>query len=156
MKISLRPYAQSEFEKSAEIREISSPESRADWKHRVEKSGLWVDHFLHLAIDRDGILVGDLQIRHCSQSMPDGVIEIGIDIAEDERGKGIGTQTLILATEKFLGEDFHRMSGSTSVDNLAMIRAFQKAGWSYEGRLKSLFRSEEGYKDYESFSKTRS
>lgn len=154
MNLLLRPLAAQEFEISTEIREIKSSEALMNWQLSVERSGTWDDHYLHLAIDLDGSVVGVLQIRHCPKTMPAGVLELGIDIAHNQRGRGIATQALALAAEKFLQDSYHRLSGSTSAENRAMIRAFEKADWCHEGTLKSLFKEDGKLVDYESFSKT--
>ena len=152
MNISLRAYRSQEFEKAAKIRQITNLDHLDRWRSRMEKSGTWDDHYLHLAIDVDGELVGDLQVRHCSQAMPDGVLELGLELASEMQGKGIGTEVLKLAAEKFFAEGAHRISGSTDQSNKAMIRAFQKAGWIHEGTLRGLFNENGKFHDYESYS----
>jgi RimJ/RimL family protein N-acetyltransferase len=99
-------------------------------------------------------LIGDIQLRHCDKSMPDGSGHIGLDIAPDERGKGAGTAALNLAWAWALENGFHRLEGSTSEENIAMQKAFKKAGWEYEGRLKKLFVQDGVAIDYLSFAKT--
>ena len=70
MTVSLRPYKADEFEQSLVARGIEDEESRERWRRNFEGSGTWVDHYLHLAIDIDGVLVGDLQLRRCFATMP--------------------------------------------------------------------------------------
>ena len=86
--------------------------------------------------------------------MPDGSGHIGLDIAPDERGKGAGTAALNLAWAWALENGFHRLEGSTSEENIAMQKAFKKAGWEYEGRLKKLFVQDGVAIDFLSFAKT--
>lgn len=150
--IALRAYRDSEFERAAEIREIKGEEARERWRGRMARSGAWDDHYFHLAITEDDVLIGDLQVRHCGQAMPDGALELGLELAPECRGKGIGTQVLNLATEKFFGEGAHRISGSTEIENVAMIRAFEKAGWVKEGILRGLFNDNGKLIDYVSYS----
>ena len=154
MNIELRPYRADEFERAAEIRQINDIEHLERWRKRMENSGKWDDHYLHLAIEVDGELAGDLQVRHCKQAMPDGVLELGLELATELQGKGIGTEVLKLAAERFFAEGVHRISGSTDVSNKAMIRAFEKAGWVYEGTLHGLFNENGKLYDYKSFSIT--
>lgn len=154
MNIELRPYRADEFERATQIRQITNPEHQDRWRSRMEKSGSWDDHYFHLAIDVDGELVGDLQVRHCNQAMPDGVLELGLELASEVQGKGIGTEVLKLAAEKFFAEGAHRISGSTDQSNKAMIRAFEKAGWVHEGTLRGLFKEAGTLHDYESYSVT--
>ena len=115
MNIQLRPYRADEYERAAEIRQINDIEHLERWRKRMENSGKWDDHYLHLAIEVDGELAGDLQVRHCKQAMPDGVLELGLELATEMQGKGIGTEVLKLAAERFFAEGVHRISGSTDV-----------------------------------------
>lgn len=152
MNIELRSYRADEFERAAEIRKITNPEHQERWRKRMEKSGTWDDHYFHLAIAVDGVLAGDLQVRHCGQAMPDGVLELGLELAPEMQGKGIGTKVLKLAAEKFFADGAHRISGSTDQQNNAMIRAFEKAGWVHEGTLRGLFIEDGKMHDHESYS----
>jgi len=47
-----------------------------------------------------------------------------------------------------------RLEGSTDAANVAMRRAFEKAGWSFEGTMKNLFLENSVGHDYLSFAKT--
>ena len=105
MSVKLRPYLQSEFERACEIREISSPESNERFKLRFEKAGDWFDHYSHLAIEKDGVLVGDFQLRKYEKTMPDGCWEMGLELLQDDRGKGFGTEALFL--EKDVPVDYY-------------------------------------------------
>lgn len=154
--MNLRPYRVDEFERSVEIRNLKGIESLARWRARFEKSGTWDDHYLHLAITKGNLLVGDLQLRHCKYTMPEGVLEIGIEIDPVYQRQGIGSETLKLAATKFFAEGAHRISGSTETSNRAMVGAFEKAGWVHEGTLRGLFRQDHELVDYESYATTRS
>lgn len=155
MLVSLRPYKLEEFERSVQIRNLTNSDSIYRWKERIKSSGTWDDHYLHLAIVLNDELVGDLQLRHCSYVMPEGALEIGIELDTKYQGKGIGTEALKLASAKFLEEEVHRISGSTAKTNMAMIRAFEKAGWLHEGTLRGLFIQDGKLVDYESYSITK-
>jgi RimJ/RimL family protein N-acetyltransferase len=155
MSVVLRPYLQSEFERACEIREISSPESRERFKLRFEKAGEWFDHYLHLAIENDGVLVGDFQLRKCEKTMPDGCWEMGLELLQDDRGKGIGTEALIAGTQYAFANGCHRLQGSTEESNVAMRKAFEKAGWKFEGVQKALFLEKDVPVDYYSYAVTK-
>jgi len=150
----MRPYRAEEFECACQVRGLNTPEAQARFKDRFASSGDWVDHYLHFALVQNGLLIGDIQLRHCDKTMPDGSGHIGLDIAPDERGKGAGTAALNLAWAWALENGFHRLEGSTSEENIAMQKAFKKAGWEYEGRLKKLFVQDGVAIDYLSFAKT--
>jgi len=150
----MRPYRAEEFERACQVRGLNTPEAQKRFKDRFASSGDWIDHYLHFALVQNGALTGDIQLRHCDKTMPDGSGHIGLDIAPDERGKGAGTAALNLAWAWALENGFHRLEGSTSEENIAMQKAFKKAGWEYEGRLKKLFVQDGVAIDYLSFAKT--
>lgn len=154
MAFEMRPYIREEFEQACQIRGLETDGSKERFKARFADSGAWVDHYIHFAFVRDGALIGDIQLRHCDKTMPNGAGHIGLDIAETERGKGAGTAALNFAWEWALSNGFHRLEGSTSEENIAMQKAFKKAGWEFEGRLKKLFLQDGVAIDYLSFAKT--
>ena len=137
--LNIRPYRVDEFERACEIRELTEEKARERMKVSVENSGKWGDHYMHLAIDLNNELVGDIQLRHCQFSMPPGVAEIGVEVSSTLRGQGIGSKALELTAEYLFNTGFYRISGSTAHDNIAMQRAFEKAGWIKEGISHNLF-----------------
>jgi RimJ/RimL family protein N-acetyltransferase len=155
MSVILRPYRPEDFERICDIRGLDTPERRERFIKRLEKPGEWFDHYFHLAIEADGTLVGDLQLRHCDWTTPTGAWDLGIELADDVRGKGIGTQALIAATKYSFDNGAHRIQGSTEENNHAMRRAFEKAGWRYEGVLKALFLENGIPQDYHSYAITK-
>ncbi len=147
----LRPYRESEFERACVIREISIPEKIERFRDRFMLSGQWFDHYLHLAIEADGELVGDMQLRHCDFTMPPGALHMGLELAPESRGHGIGTQALKAVASYAFGEGHHRLEGSTSQENTGMRKAFEKAGWKFEGILHDLFLEGGNPVDYYSY-----
>jgi hypothetical protein len=97
MSFQLRPYKEEEFERACQVRGLETPDAKLRFKVRFDGAGKWIDHYMHLALDNDGELIGDVQLRHCDRTMPDGVAHIGIDIAVAAQGKGAGTKALELA-----------------------------------------------------------
>ncbi len=154
MSFQLRPYKEDEFERACQVRGLETSDAKARFKVRFDGTGKWIDHYLHFALVRDELLIGDIQLRHCDKTMPQGAGHIGIDISPEERGKGAGTAALNLAWEWAVANDFHRLEGSTSEENIAMQKAFKSAGWEYEGRLKKLFMQDGVAIDYLSFART--
>ena len=154
MSFEMRPYKAEEFERACEVRGLATADAKARFKVRFDASGDWFDHYLHFALIRDGELIGDVQIRHCEKTMPNGAGHIGIDIAAEQRGKGAGTAALNLAWIWGVANGFHRLEVSTSEENVAMQKAFQKAGWEFEGRLKKLFMENGQATDYLSYART--
>jgi RimJ/RimL family protein N-acetyltransferase len=54
------------------------------------------------------------------------------------RGKGLGTEIIKLASAvAFEKYDIRKLSGGMYEDNIASIKAYTKAGWVIEGRLKA-------------------
>lgn len=154
-KVSLRAYKTDEFERACQIREISTLQAKENFRERFLASGTWSGHFLHLAIDVDGLLAGDMQLRHCDASMPKGALEIGVEVAQKLRGHGIATQALKEVARYAFQQGHHRIEGSTRLDNLAMRKAFENAGWTFEGILRALFVEDGKPINYYSFATTR-
>ena len=98
MSFQLRPYKEEEFERACQVRGLETPDAKLRFKVRFDGTGKWIDHDLHLALARDEELIGDVQLRHCDRTMPDGVAHIGIDIAADQQGNGAGTIALEMST----------------------------------------------------------
>ncbi len=154
-KLSLRPYRPEEFERACKIRNLTSEGSRERFHKGFSVSGTWSDHYQHLAIELDGELVGDVQLRKCDFTRPQGAWDMGIEIAPELQGKGLGTRALGLVAEYAFSNGAHRVEGSTDESNIAMRRAFEKAEWKFEGILKALFVEDEVPHDYYSFAITK-
>ena len=154
MTYSLRPYRKEESDLACDVRGLVSDEARSRFKQRLETPEGWNDHYLHLAIDLDGRLIGDVQLRHCNQTMPSGVAHIGIDVGQEFRGKGAGTEALKLAWDWAKDNSFHRLEGSTDETNTAMRKAFEKADWKLEGIAKNLFLEDGQGHDFYVYAKT--
>jgi RimJ/RimL family protein N-acetyltransferase len=73
---------------------------------------------------------------------------IGISLLPERRGRGIGWRAQAMLCEYlFSHTPVARIEAATQVDNVAEQRALVKAGFSYEGRLRSVeFRAGE-YRD---------
>lgn len=113
--------------------------------------------FLHLAIEADGRLVGDIQARAPKNAFPPGVCDIGITLFADVRGRGVGRGAVALFTEQLFAAGWERVQASTSVDNVAMRRVLERLGWELEGVLRSYSPGEsEGREDYAMYAATRS
>lgn len=156
MALTVRPYRLEEFDRACEIREIGDDQARRERFHnRFKNLGQWDDHYLQLAIDVDGTLVGDFQLRKCDSTRPDGALEMGIELAIEERGKGYGVLALMEGAKYAFAEGAHRIEGSTDEQNIAMRRTFEKAGWKFEGVLRALFIEDGVPHDYYSYAITK-
>lgn len=153
--ISLRSYREDEFDRACSIRNLENESSRERFKRGFLASGTWADHYLHLAIDLGGELIGDVQLRKCDATRPQGSWEMGLELAPEHRGKGYGTSALRLIAEYAFSNGAHRVEGSTDSGNAAMRRTFEKADWKFEGILKALFIEDGVPYDYFSFAITK-
>lgn len=155
MTVLLRPYQPEDFDQICDIRGLDTSERRERFIARLANPGEWSDHYLHFAIESDGVLVGDFQFRHCDMTTPNGAWDMGLELSEKVRGKGIGTAALIAATKYAFAQGAHRIEGSTAEGNHAMRRAFEKAGWRFEGVLRALFIEDGVPQNYYSYSITK-
>lgn len=153
--LSLRAYQPEEFDRACEIRNLTNESSKERFRKGFSASGQWSDHYQHLAIDLEGQLIGDVQLRKCDFTRPQGAWDMGIEISPELQGKGLGTLALGLVAEYVFNNGAHRVEGSTDESNLAMRRAFEKAGWKFEGVLKALFIEDDVAHDYYSFAITK-
>jgi RimJ/RimL family protein N-acetyltransferase len=132
--------------------------SRERFDARVAASGSWLDeHVLDLGIEAHDGLIGDVQARHCVQTTPPGLFELGVWLFAGTRGRGYGTEALTLIT-RFLFDDegAHRVQLGTDTENMAMRRAAEKAGFRLEGTMRGFWPSLDGApRDYALYARTR-
>jgi RimJ/RimL family protein N-acetyltransferase len=82
---------------------------------------------------------------------------IGIDLAPEGRGQGLGTEAQRLLTDwLFETTEANRVEASTDVDNIAEARALEKAGFRREGVNRGAQYRAGAYHDLVVFSKLRS
>jgi len=139
----------------------SEPLTKKQLAERLASSGTWVNGpvGLLLAIESDDRLVGEVQARgNRSQLLPPGVFELGIELYhEADRGKGIGRAAVSEIT-RYLFDDEHanRVQLSTDVENQAMRRAAEGAGFRFEGVMRGFWPSSDGAsRDYALYGRTR-
>jgi RimJ/RimL family protein N-acetyltransferase len=169
--VALRPFRDDEVGRLVEVQETWSSEdgvhgtgrlTEAQLTDRIAASGTWTDGRvgLLLAIEADGRLVGEIQARgERSQLLPPGVFELGIELYDrTDRGKGTGRAALgIITRHLFEDEHANRVQLSTDVDNVAMRRAAERAGFRFEGVMRSFWPVSDGEpRDYALFGRTRS
>lgn len=93
-----------------------------------------------MLVTADGVPVGDLSWHEqwYGPTAASRAVNIGIALAEDARGRGIGSRAQrMLAEHLFATTDVTRVEASTDVANLAEQRALEKAGFTREGVLRS-------------------
>jgi RimJ/RimL family protein N-acetyltransferase len=68
---------------------------------------------------------------------PRGCLQIGILLAPEHRGRGVGTEAQrLLVDYLFSTTAANRLEATTEVDNVAEQRALEKAGFIQEGLLR--------------------
>lgn len=126
-------------------------------RKRLALSGTWTSWEILFAVEGDGRLVGELQARFSRDTLPPGVYELGIVLYEEgDRGRGLGTEAVRLATEHLFAEaEAIRVQASTAPDNAAMRRSLQKNGFTFEGILRGFMSTADGPRDYALYAITR-
>jgi RimJ/RimL family protein N-acetyltransferase len=165
--VTLRPFREGDFtalwaEETVDRGPFQAPVPADDayrerLRTRLEASGAWNRSELILAIECDGVLAGDVQVRRDDETMPPGLFDLGIGVFRSARGRGFGTEALSLLSD-FLFEEEHanRVQLSTDVDNAAMRRSAEKAGFTFEGVLRAFWPVGDGTaRDYVMYARTR-
>jgi len=107
------------------------------WRRRFAENGLLADDKTVLMIDLDGEALGFVSWFRVPTSNAAYVIEFGISLWPDARGKGHGTAAqLLLARYLFAHTPINRIQAVTEVENLAEQRALEKAGFTREAVMK--------------------
>ena len=137
------------------VRSAESAEGRIGGRHsreelllRVESSGRFVGGKLDLAVEVDGRFAGTIQARSPEQFMPPGICELGIVLLPETRGRGVGTEACRLLSRHLLETGFARVQASTDVENVAMRRALERAGFEFEGVMRAFMPEGAGRVDY--------
>jgi RimJ/RimL family protein N-acetyltransferase len=152
-RVVLRPFRRDELDEAlrqinASTTRVGGAISRERLAERIKRSGRFVRGRLDLAVEADGALVGTIEARAPEGAMPPGVCELGIELASEIRGRGIGTEAVSLLARHLLANGFSRVQASTDVDNAAMRRALEKAGFRLEGTLRRYMPAGDGRTDY--------
>jgi RimJ/RimL family protein N-acetyltransferase len=163
--VTLRAFRDDELDRLVEVARAApaddgihwGPTDRTSIRQRIASSGTWMHGHLILAIEADGVLVGEVQARSVRGGMPAGVFELGIDVFEPERrGRGIGSAAISeLARFLFREEGAHRVQLSTDVGNAPMRAVAERLGFAFEGVLRGFMPTDEGPHDYAMYAITR-
>ncbi|MCP9486722.1 MAG: GNAT family N-acetyltransferase [Gaiellaceae bacterium MAG52_C11] len=111
--------------------------------------------FLQLVVESDGRLIGDIQARAPKHGFPPGVCEIGITLAPEVRSRGLGLEAVELLTAYLLEQGLAWVRASTAVENVAMRRVLERAGYTFEGVLRGYAPTKAGREDYAMYALTR-
>ena len=101
--------------------------------------------------------MGEVDARAPRDALPPGVFELGIELYDPtDRGRGYGTAAVAGIVERlFADEGAARVQASTALDNVAMRRALERAGFALEGTLRGFMPAAEGRDDYALYALTR-
>lgn len=129
---------------------------RAKLLRQIERNPTLEDGgFLSLVIEANGEFIGDIQARAPKNGFPPGVCEMGITLVARARGKGYGLEAVQLFTEHLLANGWPRVQASTALDNHAMRRVLERAGYGFEGVLRGFAPGDNGAReDYAMYAAT--
>ena len=100
------------------------------------------------------IPVGDLSAHAVWYGPTPGsrALNIGISIVNEYRGKGIGAIAQRLLADELHSQGIVRVEAQTDVENIAEQKALEKAGFGYEGTLRSAQGRTDGLHDIQVWS----
>ena len=122
------------------------PLTRATWNGRIERADAAPDGSVTFVVDVDGAAVGTVSLFDVDALA--GHAEIGIALAPEARGRGIGTEAIRQLVEfAFVRRNMRRLHLQAIGSNAGAIRAYEKAGFVVEGRQREHAWVRGGYED---------
>ncbi|HEV2591486.1 MAG TPA: GNAT family N-acetyltransferase [Gaiellaceae bacterium] len=141
-RITLRPLRLDELDASIAEREAADRNAhptkpdREQLAARFARSGLMRDGAIDLAIDLDGVRIGEIQTYvPPERELPAGAYEVGIMITESARGKGHGTEAVELFVRWLFANGATRVHMPTVESNVAMRTVLERLGFRQEGTV---------------------
>lgn len=139
------------FENTSDLWEISNttgPYSRFHLKQYIEETqnDLFVDRQLRLMVEKEGCVIGIVDI--CNFDPLHSRAEVGIVIDKDYREKGIGSIALSLLEEhcfRYLG--IHQLFAYIDFTNTPCRKLFKACGYQECGLLKDWMHASDGYRN---------
>jgi RimJ/RimL family protein N-acetyltransferase len=140
----LRPFRRGELDAwwgarlNAYAEQPGGPPTREALLARLGRSGHLENGQLDLAIDADGLLVGEIgTYPPPARTLPPRWFEIGVGLFDKaSRGQGFGTEAIaLLVTWLFERAGASRVQAATSPDNVAMRRVLDKLAFTAERTL---------------------
>ena len=138
--------------------EIGLEERRRKLERLVGQRGSFREGRLDLAVLAGDEVVGRVDVRRPEGlvAWPPGVVELGIGLFPEARGRGIGTRAIALLVERLFADDgIHRVQASTDLENAAMRNVLERVGFTFEGVLRSFMPEPAGRADYALYAITR-
>lgn len=105
----------------------------------------------NLAIEADGVLVGDLYVR-----LDDGLADIGWTLSQPAQGRGYATEAASAVVDILFGQlGAHRLHASMHPDNVASARVCEALGMTFEAITRLTFKGPDGWEDDAHYSMVR-
>ncbi len=146
-RVTLRPFRSDELDilLNALRQWLPVEENEPHWREltsqRIARSGGWGEDGLDFAIEFDGQLAGAVQALGGYYHLPPNVYELGIEFYDESaRGHGLGTEVLALFIPRLFEDGAMRLQGHTHIENVPMIRLFDRFGFVREGLLRNYWR----------------
>jgi RimJ/RimL family protein N-acetyltransferase len=112
-------------------------------RRELSDDGYWREtHRTFWVVVDEAVRAGTVRLLDLDDHSP----EASFRIRTPYRGRGIGTRMVQFAADHVFTQfpARLRLEGTTRVDNLAMRRAFRRAGWVAEGYLRRAWESADG------------
>ena len=123
-----------------------TPLTRAQYDARLRREAEAPPGKVSFIVDVDGVAVGAVSLFNLDSLARHA--EVGINLAPTARGRGIGTEVIRQVVEfGFTRHNLRRLHLQAIASNAAAIRAYEKAGFVVEGRLREHAWVRGGYED---------
>lgn len=107
-----------------------------------------VGEHLTLAVEHEGVLVGDLMLRFCAQHGPDAppsIAELGWVFSPAHAGRGFATEAArALVDLAFTHYPLHRLMAQLDPRNLASARLCERIGMTHEAHTREDYPDRDG------------
>lgn len=121
---------------------------RGAWRRRFAENGLLADDKSVLMIDLDRLDIGFVSWTKAHAGPTSYVLEFGITVWPEHRGKGHGAAAQrLLARYLFAHDPGNRIQAYTELDNVAEQRALEKAGFTREAVLRECYFRDGAWRD---------
>ena len=116
------------------------PIPRERWREQTLKAFDDPNCLVLAAVDCDDCIIGELS-AFGRESRP---ADIGMSVARDWRGRGVGTALMQACVEWARGRGVHKLSLQVWPHNEAALRLYEKFGFEREGLLRRHYRRQSG------------
>ena len=133
---------------AAEGRLIRSEEVRhpvRDYRSRFRRS--WTDEEAHIVAVVGDRVIGHVSLRRDEHPVTRHVATLGMAVAADRRGRGVGTRLLSEAIRWARSAGVLKLLLSVYPDNERAIALYRRFGFAEEGRLARQSRKSHGFED---------